>query len=186
MDGDRRAFDAGTRREPRQRLERGEVLRAAVGVPAVVERVDANEDVVRAEHLGPRECVGEEDRVASGNVRHGDVRPHGVLAPTLRNRDRRIGESGSAEGTEIDVRDAVLVDIRRIGDALGGVELRGVALPVREREGMDDETVALRDGDDGGGVEPAGEQDHCGRTHGARQPTSQYPGAGTDRKNGVP
>src|SRR5882672_2339352 len=64
-----RAFDAVARRHGRQMLERGEELRPAVGIAGVVERVHADEEVVRAEDLGPAKRERQEDRVARGHIR---------------------------------------------------------------------------------------------------------------------
>ena len=63
-----RALDGGLGREVRHLLERLDVLGPAVGVAAVVEGVDADEDVVCFEHLGPGERDREEDGVARGHV----------------------------------------------------------------------------------------------------------------------
>ena len=71
-----RALDAGLGGEVRHPLEGVDVLGAAVGIAAVVERVDADEDVARAEHLGPREREREEDRVARRHVGDRDPRAH--------------------------------------------------------------------------------------------------------------
>ena len=49
-------------------LEGLDVLGPAVGVAAVVERVDADEDVAGLQRLGPGQGEREEDRVAGGHV----------------------------------------------------------------------------------------------------------------------
>ena len=69
------------RRQRRQLLERRDELRAAVGIAGVVERVDADDDVVRAEHFGPAERQRQEDRVARRHVGRRDVVRHRSADP---------------------------------------------------------------------------------------------------------
>src|SRR5579859_1646972 len=54
-------FDAGFRREICHPLKGGDVFWAAVGIARVVECIDADEDVLSAQDLGPREREGQED-----------------------------------------------------------------------------------------------------------------------------
>ena len=67
------AFDAGLGGEVGHLLKSGDVFGAAIGVAGVVERVDAEEDVARAEDLDPGEREGEKDGVARGNVGNRDA-----------------------------------------------------------------------------------------------------------------
>src|SRR5207247_7556776 len=48
------SFDTRFGREIGQRLKGGDVLGAAIGIAAIVQRVDPDEDAVRAQALGPR------------------------------------------------------------------------------------------------------------------------------------
>ena len=54
-------------------LVRADVLGAAVRVSAVVQGVDADENVAGLQHLGPGQRVRQEDRVASGDVGDRDL-----------------------------------------------------------------------------------------------------------------
>ena len=67
-------FDAGARRQRREPLERLEVLRPAVRVAGVVERVDAEDDGLGADHFRPAERQRQEDGVARRHVRGRNVR----------------------------------------------------------------------------------------------------------------
>ena len=64
MDREAATGGAGFSRDVRQLLERANKLRAAVGIAAVVERVHADEDVERADHLGESEREGKQHRYA--------------------------------------------------------------------------------------------------------------------------
>jgi hypothetical protein len=96
-------FDAGPRRQPRQLLERADEFGPAVGIAGVVERVDADEDVRRAEHLGPSHGDGQEDRVAGRHVgARDDARIDRLI---LRHVDllRRQRRSADARQVEVDL-----------------------------------------------------------------------------------
>ncbi len=49
-------------------LECLNVLGSAVGISAVVERIDSNEDIVRAQTLSPSQGKRKENRIASWNI----------------------------------------------------------------------------------------------------------------------
>ena len=55
-------------------FECADVLRSAVGVPAVVQRVHPDEHVACAECLGPRQREGQDHRVAGRNIGDRDLR----------------------------------------------------------------------------------------------------------------
>ena len=92
------------RREVRHPLERLEVLRPAVGIARIVERVHADEDVVRTGRLREGEREGEEDRVARRHVGDRDPAADLLRARVLRHRDVR-GERRAAEGAQVDLGD---------------------------------------------------------------------------------
>src|SRR2546422_5348132 len=130
-----RALDAGPGRELRHLLEGREILRPAVRVAAVVERVHADEAIVRLQGLRPGEREAEEDRVARGDVgRRARLRlrreqPRAVL------RHRHVGsERRAAELAQVELHDLVPRDAHRPGDALRALELVDVALAVAEAE----------------------------------------------------
>ena len=92
----------------------GDVFGAAVGVAAVIQRVDVDENVARAEHLGPGQCEGEENRVARGYVGHWNVLRHFIGRTVLGHGDV-AGERRSAEDAEIDIDDDMLRHFHRSG-----------------------------------------------------------------------
>ena len=63
VDRQRAAFDAAFRREPRERLERRDVLGPAIGIARVVDRVHADDDLVGVDHLGQRQRRGSRNTV---------------------------------------------------------------------------------------------------------------------------
>src|SRR5262245_16100233 len=67
-----RALDPRAGGNSRERLEYVEEFRAAVWIPGVVERVYADDEVVRTERLGPRQREGQKDGVAGRYIRSGD------------------------------------------------------------------------------------------------------------------
>src|SRR5256885_1078512 len=97
VDVEARAFDAGFRREVREVFKRGDVFGPAIGIAAVVERVDTDENVCRAEHFRPRERVGKENRVALRFAGHPSLGllsgASGWLAVTVRAMPPRAANS---------------------------------------------------------------------------------------------
>src|SRR5262249_29480886 len=150
-----RALDAGARRQAGEALEGGDELGAAIGIARIVERVDADDDVVRAEDLGPAECDRQEDRVARGHVGGRNLRR--VQAAAVRyGRARR--ERRSADGAQVEVELEVPLDAERARDGARRLDLTRVPLPVVDRER--EQREALLPGHRGGGigVEPPAEQ----------------------------
>src|SRR4029077_13875474 len=115
--------------EPREALERGDELGPTVWVPAVVDRVHADQDPVRTEHPAPRERKAREIRLPRGDVGHGYP-----VAAALGNRDPRVGERGAAERADVDFELTMPGAAERAGDVPRCAELRAMALPVVERK----------------------------------------------------
>ncbi len=92
------AFDARLGRQLRGSLECLDELRTAIGISRVVERVDADEDVVGAEHFRPCERERQHHGIARRHVgRRNRIRDRPAL------RHLAIAEQGrSAERREID------------------------------------------------------------------------------------
>ena len=156
VDAEPPPFDARLRRERGETLERRDVLGPAVRVAGVVERVDADDEVARAQRLGPGERQRQQYRVARRDVRRGN--PAGVQGAILRHR-AGAGQRRPAEGGKVYRQLPVPLDPERRGDPPGRGDLARVDLAVAHREG--EEPGALRAGDGGGGVriEPAAQQD---------------------------
>lgn len=155
-DLDGAAFDTGFGGEAGEFLEGGDELGTTIGIAGVVDGVDAGVDGFRPEHFGVSEGEGEHDGVAGGDVSDGDV-GHLRLVAIFRNRDVG-GESGAADGVESDADEHVITDAEGLGDALGGVNLGGVALAVKGGQGVRLRAVGVGDGETGSGIETAGKK----------------------------
>ena len=131
----------------------------AVGIAAVVERVHADEDVARAEHLGPRQRERQEDRVARRHVRDRDARAHLAIRAVLRHVDVR-GQRRAAEDAQVDLRDDMLATPAAPRSAAPR-ELRRVPLPVAEAQRVRREALALRDRQHRRRVEAPAQEDDC-------------------------
>jgi len=142
MDAEAGAFDAGPRREIRERLERGDEFRTAVGIAGIIERVHADDDVARAVGFGPSERQRQEDRVARRHVRRRDA--GGIQVAVARDVDV-AGQRRSADGAQIEVELEVPLDAERTRDAPRGVDFADVPLPVANRERQQRVPVGFRD-----------------------------------------
>ena len=138
----------------------------AVGVAGVVERVDADEDVAGPSTRPRPGRSDEEDGVAGRDVGDGDaVRPCpsaerslGTAMSAVRaeppNGRRSMSATTCAGGAEL---------ARRPG---GGLEFDRVPLAVAEGEGVGFVAFVPGDGQGGGGIEAAAEQDDGSRRSG--------------------
>ncbi len=149
------AFDAGLGRQVGQALEGLDVFGAAIGISAVIDGIDAHEDVGRPDGLGKGQGQGEQHRVPRRDVGHRDAFRHGVGRPVL-GHVQRVGQGAAAQLRQIDVEDHVPADIDRLGHAPRRLKLEVVPLAVVHRKRV--EIVAFLPGDGGGGrrVEPPG------------------------------
>src|ERR1035438_8481275 len=78
-------------------------LRPAVRVARVVQRVYANENVARAQHLSPSQRKRQENRIARRYIRNGNAVRHIVCRAALGHVDV-AGERGAAKDAQIDSR----------------------------------------------------------------------------------
>ena len=149
-----RAFDARLGRERRGSLERLDELRPAIGISRIVERIDADEDVVRAQHFRPRQRQRQHHRVARGHVgRRDGIRIGSALRHLAVAEQRR-----SAERREIDRKLAMRFRAERLGNLARRQNLVGVPLAVLDRQRVDVEAGLARERCRGVGVEPAAQQ----------------------------
>ncbi len=152
------AFDAGLGGEVCEGFKGGDEFGAAVGVAGVVDGVDADEEVEAFGDFGEAQGVGEEDGVACGDV--GDGYAVGDLFVGFVEGYGDVGgEGGAAEGAEVDARGDVAGDALGLGLPFGAVELEFVALAIVKGDGVKGVTFLFGDGQDGGGIKPAGEED---------------------------
>ncbi len=135
---------------------------AAVRIAGIIERVHADEDLVRFEYLRPGQCERKKYRVTRGHVGNGNLQVHCGLVPAFRNGDF-IGEGGVAEYTKIDPGDAMIVRVKCARDAARGLQFDPVPLAIIEREGVTVEALATGKCETGGGIEsPAKQADGFG------------------------
>ncbi len=140
------AFDTCTRGKCGERLEGMDEFRPAIGIPGVVERVDADDDVSRLEHFGPAKREREEDGVASRHIRDWNVRRRKITVA----RDRYVrGQRGSADAAEIKVELEMSRHAERGRDAACRLGFVLVALTVTDRQGVKLVTLRPRDGPGG-------------------------------------
>ena len=145
------------RRQARHRLEGSDVLRPAVRVARVVQRIHPDVEIGGTQHLRPGEGEGEEDGVAGRHVGDRDPLPHLPGAAPLRHRE--VGGQGRApDGAQIDVHHHVPGHPLGLRHPPGGVQLYRVALAVTEAHGVGGEPLGLRHRERGRRVEAAGEQ----------------------------
>ena len=150
-------FDAGLGRQRREPLERAEVLGAAVRIAGVVERVDADDDGLGAEHFRPGHRQRQEDGVARRHIGRRDVAARRARDPSGSRRrrparSRRSSTDGTSSSrcraTPSAARDRRAPRRPRArGPARSGSSARGARSP-----------RALRHRAGGVGVEPAAEK----------------------------
>ncbi len=151
------AFRADSRGAVGQFLECLNEGRAAVRIAAEIQRIDADEDVARADYFRPRESEREEDGVARGDVGDRDAVFHLIDGATFGNGE--VGcKGGSTERAEINGGNSVLACAECARDAPGGGEFGGVALPIAKGKGVAIKSAFSRDGENGGRIESAAEK----------------------------
>ena len=142
-----------------QSLEGGDVLRPAIGISAVVDGVDAEENVGRADHFGIGQRQRQQDRIPRGDVGDGDSVGHLPGVAVLGHLDGG-GQGAAAEASKIDGRLDVAADAQGPGHPAGRLQLETVPLAVIDRKRIEGKPLSPRDGGRGGRIEPPGKQDH--------------------------
>jgi hypothetical protein len=154
-------LDAGPGRQVGHGFEGGDVVRPAIRVTGIVDRIDADEDVAAAQHLGPGQRQRQHDGVARGHVSDRNARLH----TSGRDGDPGVGQRRAAELCESQIEGAVLDGTECPGDFFGGFELGAVALAIVEGQAVAGMALAARDGKARGGIEATGKEDDS-RLHG--------------------
>ena len=143
---------SGPRPQPSQVLEGGDVLRAAVGITRVIERVDADHEALGVERLRPREGEREKHGVACGHVCGRNIA--GIERPVT--WDGTIpDERRSADRSQVHGELYVTGHAQRSRDAAGGGNLLRMRLAGADRQRGERPAVAAREGRGGGRIEPA-------------------------------
>src|SRR5206468_4782387 len=117
----------------------------AVGIAAVVKRIDPEENVVGIENLGPRERKGEEDSVTRRDVGARNAFPHRLEGPML-GHSNVTRKRGSAEAPQVDWNNHVLLKTERITDGPGLLDLYPVPLTIVECESVETESFVACNG----------------------------------------
>ena len=151
------AFHAGFGGQITHALEGPDVFGAAIGVAGIIESVDADEDVVGFENLGPGEGEGEEDGVPRGYVGDRDPATHGPFVAAFGDGDF-VRERGMAEHAEIDSGHAMIGCAKGGRHLFGRVEFDAMTLAVVEGKRITIESVKARRGEAGGGIESSAEE----------------------------
>ena len=154
-------FDCSFGRQIRQRFERTHVFRPAIGIARIIDRVGAKPDISGAGDFGLRQRECEHDGVARRHIGYGYARLHAI------HRDRycQIGQRGTTDRTKINAHDLVRFRTQRLRDACGGIQFGAMTLAIVNRQAM----TVMADGTGhrqrGGGIQAAGEQHDCRRSH---------------------
>jgi len=123
------AFHCGFGGQVGHCLERGKVLRPAVGVAAVIDGVDAYKDVVTIEHFRPGESEGQKDGVAGWDIGHRDTGAQ-ILASLVMRHSDIVCKRGTAENPQIEGDDNMRRGPERASHSAGSRYFDAVALPV--------------------------------------------------------
>src|SRR6266516_1116035 len=126
-------LDRRFRSAVRHLLECCYVLRSAVRIPTVVERVHPDIDVVSAQYLRPGKRERKEDCGACRHVRDRDSNAHLFDRATLGNGDV-ARKRRAPEQAKVDIHDDVLHCAYALSDPARGFELEYMTLPVSERQ----------------------------------------------------
>ncbi len=141
--------------------EGGNELGAAIGVSGIVDGVDAEEKIGGAECFGIGQCDREEHQVAGGDIGDGDI-GHGRFVAVFGDLGVVVGEGRSAEGADVEREGSMRGRAEVVGDLGGGIEFVAMALAIVKGDGVAGVVLVASDGQDGGAVESAGEEDDGG------------------------
>ncbi len=146
-----RAFHTCLGGQVGQHLESPHELGTAIGVARVVHRIDATEQIVGADDLGPTERQRQHDGVARGHIRNGDT-----VAASVGDLDV-VGQGRAADAAQVHVDHLVRNDALRGSNARCSVQFRRMALAITNAQRVDGKALLLRECDDGGGIHATGQ-----------------------------
>ena len=130
VDAEAVSFDSSFGGEVGELLERLDVFRATIRISAVIDGVDADENVIGFQHLGVSQRDCKHDGVASRHVRDWNVVQFGLAAILW---DFNVSsQSGTADCSEIDRNDLVFLGAEIARDSLGGFDFDRVALRIAD------------------------------------------------------
>lgn len=152
VDGNCLPFDSSFGRDPGEVLERADEFGSAVGVAAVIDGIDSDEDVVGFSGFGVGKGKTEHDGVPGRDVGDGDV-----VAEAVFGHFDVVGESTSSECRKVYGEDFVFGDEGVCGNGSGGIELNMVPLTVLDGKAVGVIALRLGNGETGCGIETAAE-----------------------------
>ena len=103
MDGQSLAFDSNFGSEIGHDFEGFDVFGTAIWVTGIVDCVDTNKNIAAIQRFSPRQRERQHDGIAGGHVSDGNA----ALRPFRWHGDRRIGQRGATEGSQIQFDDLV-------------------------------------------------------------------------------
>src|SRR5271167_4442932 len=162
LDFEARAFHARFGRQLRQTFESFYECRAAVRISGVINGIDAHEDILGMEHLGPPERQREQQRIAGRHIGDGYA-----AGGRFGHWNRRIGQCRASDPAEFDSHSPMFASTKGRSHVPGRIEFRPMTLAVRDAERIALIFARSRHCQDGGRIQAA-RQEHDrapGRTH---------------------
>ena len=129
----------------------------AIRIAAVIEGIDADEDVEGIEGFGPAQSKSKENSVAGGYVGNGNLVLRWVEG--IFGHTDIVGKGRMAYPAEIEGNGFVVGQGEEAGDVAGGIDFETVALAIIDGEAVAGIALRLGDGRRSVGVEPAAKQD---------------------------
>lgn len=113
-------------------LEGGNILRTAIWISGVVNRIHADEDVVSLSHLSESEGERQKDGISRRDVRHWYIDGPLFVRATLRYVNIRC-ECGTTKRAKVDIHQGMAGDSQFSCDTTGCSNFARVSLTIRER-----------------------------------------------------
>ena len=160
MNGQVLAFYTGFGGQVRHVLKGSNELGTAIRIPAVVDRIHTDKQIIGTDRFRQTQCDLQKDRVASRNIRHGDAVRHFGFIPIVRHRNI-VGQRRAAKDICIDPANDVFDNLHRFADVVGSFKFEMVPLSVVEGNGMDREALCAGDCQRGRGVQATTDKYDC-------------------------
>ena len=114
-------------------LKGPDVLRAAVGISAVIEGIDTDKDMPGPRAFPPQASAYEKKNgISRRHIRYRDARRHVGRLARLGNVDARIGQGRAADLLQIDIDNHMPGRFQRSRHPFGGIEFLRMTLAVKK------------------------------------------------------
>ena len=120
-------------------------LRATIRIATIVHGVHADEDVVRADDFSPRQSVRKKDGVARRYVGYRYAALLNLVKTAVFRHGYVVSEGRSAEHTQVDGQNHMLLDSEFRRDVPGCIHLDSVSLPIGKGQRKKAEPICLGD-----------------------------------------